>query len=367
MPSDAWIKILRPTLCRNRRADSPPAKRGRVGRYKNYVPEEEAIRNDYSQQYVDGGEWPQNWILGADPDHCFEECGPQQQRLLALKKASANTNAVAPSYLPFAELASLHPAKFEVILLDPPFSAYFTWVHLQELPVPALAADPSFTFMWVGSGTGEGLESGHEVFARWGYRRCEDVVWVRTNKTTNARTRPRARCSRALTRTKQHCLIGIRGTVRWEGDTADPTRKPPEMYTLIENFCLGTRRLEVFSRAHSSVRRGWVTALMPRMGGMRPMGTIANQHDFALPSTTIMTPRTFLFHHRPVLYVDSPLIDDPASWTPLISFSVVILATVEPQPVIPCHAADKVHNQMPANPVPPLQACKVLPHHQHPT
>ena len=47
----------------------------------------------------------------------------------------------------------------------------------------------------------------------------------------------------------------------WEGDPSDPTRKPPEMYTLIENFCLGTRRLEIFGRASSSLRRGWVTVL----------------------------------------------------------------------------------------------------------
>jgi mRNA (2'-O-methyladenosine-N6-)-methyltransferase len=55
------------------RADLPPAKRARAARYKNYVPEEETVRNDYSQRYVDGGEWPQNWVLGADPEHRFEE------------------------------------------------------------------------------------------------------------------------------------------------------------------------------------------------------------------------------------------------------------------------------------------------------
>lgn len=38
----------------------------------------------------------------------------------------------------------------------------------------------------------------------------------------------------------------------------DPLRKPPELHALIENFCLGTRRLEIFGRA-SSLRRGWVT------------------------------------------------------------------------------------------------------------
>ncbi|KAJ7490513.1 hypothetical protein FB451DRAFT_1389298 [Mycena latifolia] len=107
----------------------------------------------------------------------------------------------------------------------------FTWAHLQELPIPAFAADPSFIFMWVGSGAGEGLESGRE-----------DVVWVRTNKTTNRGPGTDAPTSSLLTRRKQHCLIGIRGTVRWEGNAADLTRKPPEIF-------LGVRRREVFGRA----------------------------------------------------------------------------------------------------------------------
>jgi mRNA (2'-O-methyladenosine-N6-)-methyltransferase len=55
------------------RQDLPPAKRARVARYHNYVPEEETIRNDYSQRYVDGGEWPQSWVLGAEPERRFEE------------------------------------------------------------------------------------------------------------------------------------------------------------------------------------------------------------------------------------------------------------------------------------------------------
>jgi mRNA m6A methyltransferase non-catalytic subunit len=32
------------------------------------------------------------------------------------------------------------------------------------------------------------------------------------------------------------------------------------MYTLVENFCLGLRRLEIFGRART-LRKGWVTAL----------------------------------------------------------------------------------------------------------
>jgi len=55
------------------RADLPLAKKARVAKYQNYVPEEETIRNDYNQRYVDGGEWPQNWVQGADPARRFEE------------------------------------------------------------------------------------------------------------------------------------------------------------------------------------------------------------------------------------------------------------------------------------------------------
>ncbi|KAJ7495242.1 hypothetical protein FB451DRAFT_1387292 [Mycena latifolia] len=55
-----------------------------------------------------------------------------------------------------------------------------------------------------------------------------------------------------------------------------------------------------------------------------------------------MAPRLFLFHHCPVPYMDSPLINGNISWPPLIT--VMILATVEPQPVTLCHAAEKVHD-----------------------
>lgn len=68
-PSSPIVNAQQP-----QRPDLPPAKRARVARYSKYVPEEETIRNDYSQRYVDAGEWPQNWVLGAEPERRFEEC-----------------------------------------------------------------------------------------------------------------------------------------------------------------------------------------------------------------------------------------------------------------------------------------------------
>ena len=75
--------------------------------------------------------------------------------------------------------------KFDIILIDPPFSSSFSWDELEKLPIAQMSADPSFVFLWVGSGAGEGLERGREVIAKWGFRRSEDIVWVKTNKETN--------------------------------------------------------------------------------------------------------------------------------------------------------------------------------------
>jgi mRNA m6A methyltransferase non-catalytic subunit len=99
---------------------------------------------------------------------------------------SVDAHAIPPTYLEISQISTLHPAKFDVILIDPPFSSSFTWDELQDLPIPLLAADPSFVLLWVGSGAGDGLERGREVLARWGFRRCEDIVWVKTNCDSNS-------------------------------------------------------------------------------------------------------------------------------------------------------------------------------------
>jgi N6-adenosine-specific RNA methylase IME4 len=54
-----------------------------------------------------------------------------------------------------------------------------------------------------------------------------------------------------------HCNVDL-DVICWEGDPDDPLMKPPELFTLIENFCLGTRRVELFG-TRKSLRRGWLT------------------------------------------------------------------------------------------------------------
>ncbi|CCF54297.1 hypothetical protein NDA11_003171 [Ustilago hordei] len=302
----------------------------------NYSASEHTLRNDYSQHFVDtsAGLLPGNAVRNPSSSTRFDEY-PKLKRLVQLKDALVARVAHPPTYLrvdlrpslePFRDpsrstatfhLGSLIPVKYDVVLIDPPLEAYeweayasastsastgaqastWSWEEIAALPVPQLAAKESFVFLWVGSGAGDGLERGREVLAKWGYRRCEDIVCIRTNPQTGSdaggSSSEQPSTSSAFTRSSQHCLMGIRGTVRrstdtrfvhcnidtdvmlWPGpddeqpaahlDTAGPRRKlpdmtskPPELYSIIENFCLGTRRLELFGR-NSNLRRGWLT------------------------------------------------------------------------------------------------------------
>jgi len=51
------------------------------------------------------------------------------------------------------------------------------------------------------------------------------------------------------------------------------------MYTLIESFCLGARRLEVFGRRRPGrqLRRGWVTVLLDEDGDMSAVDRVDDQ------------------------------------------------------------------------------------------
>lgn len=299
----------------------------------NYSAAEKTLRNDYSQHFVDSGQLPGNAVRNPSAELRFEEY-PKLQRLVQLKDSLVNSIAHPPTYLqadlrPSLQsyrtlrspetfhLGSLIPVKYDVVLVDPPLEAYewegqpsamgqtWSWDNIAALPVPQVAAKESFVFLWVGSGAGDGLERGREVLAKWGYRRCEDIVWIRTNPQTHSQPQPSS--TSAFARSSQHCLMGIRGTVRrstdthfvhcnvdtdvilWHGDgTSDMKSKPPELYQIIENFCLGTRRLELFGR-NRNLRRGWLTVgleLGPDAPGWPADGRV-HRHDLPSPTEAV--------------------------------------------------------------------------------
>ena len=48
-----------------------------------------------------------------------------------------------------------------------------------ELDIGEVAAPRSFIFLWCGSS--DGLDLGRVCLRRWGFRRCEDICWIKTN------------------------------------------------------------------------------------------------------------------------------------------------------------------------------------------
>jgi hypothetical protein len=153
-----------------------------------------------------------------------------------LKAEHVDSNSHPPLHLPLTDTSpgtistATAGTRFDVILLRPTG----TWAETAELPIRNLSADPSFVFLWVGKGDDEGLEKGRECFAKWGFRRAEDIVWVKTNKRRlkadnsgasdnhqeHEELKNRGTGGGGLfASSKEHCLMGIRGTVRRSTDT----------------------------------------------------------------------------------------------------------------------------------------------------
>lgn len=79
--------------------------------------------------------------------------------------------------------------------------------------VESLGDSPSFIFLWVGS---EHLDDGRELFKKWGFKRCEDIVWIKTNL---IKKKPPPQSDEGiLIRVKEHCLIGYKGEAKKASD-----------------------------------------------------------------------------------------------------------------------------------------------------
>lgn len=51
--------------------------------------------------------------------------------------------------------------------------------QIKGLEIEAVAAQRSFVFLWCGSS--DGLDHGRLCLKKWGFRRCEDICWIKTN------------------------------------------------------------------------------------------------------------------------------------------------------------------------------------------
>ncbi|KAK9819653.1 hypothetical protein WJX72_000802 [[Myrmecia] bisecta] len=159
--------------------------------------------------------------------------------------------------------------KFGVIMADPP------WEIHQDLPYGTMAddemrnmnlqvlQDEGVIFLWV---TGRAMELGRECLEIWGYRRVDELIWVKTNQLQRLiRT---GRTGHWLNHSKEHCLVGVKGNPPQinrnldcdvlVAEVRETSRKPDEMYSLLERLSPGTRKIEIFARQHN-VRPGWVS------------------------------------------------------------------------------------------------------------
>lgn len=242
--------------------------------------------NDYCQHFIDTGQRPQNFIRDVGLADRFEEY-PKLRELIKLKDDLIAETATPPMYLK-TDLLSYNlkelNCKFDVILIEPPLEEYqrtcgatnvqlWNWDQIMELDIGEVAANRSFVFLWCGSS--DGLDMGRFCLRKWGFRRCEDICWIRTNINNPGHSK-NLDSKAVLQRTKEHCLMGIKGTVRrsTDGDfihanvdidliiSEEPEygsiEKPVEIFHIIEHFCLGRRRLHLFGR-DTTIRPGWLT------------------------------------------------------------------------------------------------------------
>ncbi|KAM0059910.1 putative mRNA (2'-O-methyladenosine-N(6)-)-methyltransferase [Helianthus debilis subsp. tardiflorus] len=158
--------------------------------------------------------------------------------------------------------------QYGVIMADPPWDIHMELPYgtmaddeMRNLNIQALQTD-GLIFLWV---TGRAMELGRECLELWGYKRVEEIIWVKTNQLQRIiRT---GRTGHWLNHSKEHCLVGIKGDpiVNRNIDTdvivaevRETSRKPDEMYPLLERISPRTRKLELFARMHNT-HAGWMS------------------------------------------------------------------------------------------------------------
>lgn len=117
-------------------------------------------------------------------------------------------------------------------------------------------------FLWV---TGRAMELGRDCLDLWGYKRIEEIVWIKTNQLQRIiRT---GRTGHWLNHSKEHCLVGIKGNPKINrnvdcdvivSEVRETSRKPDEIYKIIERMKPGGVKVELFARPHNRMP-GWIS------------------------------------------------------------------------------------------------------------
>ncbi|KAJ9117472.1 hypothetical protein QFC22_004322 [Naganishia vaughanmartiniae] len=157
--------------------------------------------------------------------------------------------------------------SFDLILADPPWDIHMTLPYgtlsdddLRALPIPSLQPTWGVLALWV---TGRAMELARELFKAWGYRRIDEIVWVKVGQLGGlVRT---GRTGHWLNHTCEHLLIALKlpsesefpdrsAPVPWDSDPRldylkrgvdgdvvvaegrETSRKPDEFYGILERL-----------------------------------------------------------------------------------------------------------------------------------
>ncbi|KAH8915366.1 MT-A70-domain-containing protein [Atractiella rhizophila] len=198
----------------------------------------------------------------------FGESGKREKNRLPPQYINGDCRTIDPEVM----------GKFEIVLADPPWDIHqnlpygtMTDDDMRAMPIPQLQDDGGLLFLWV---TGRAMDVARDLLVHWGYERVDEIVWVKTNQLQRLiRT---GRTGHWLNHTKEHCLVAIRRTdpsqparfPSWakrgiDGDVIvsevrETSRKPDELYEIIERLCPDGRKIEFFGRWHN-LREGWIT------------------------------------------------------------------------------------------------------------
>jgi len=143
--------------------------------------------------------------------------------------------------------------------------------HLNIRPL----VDDGLIFLWV---THRAMELGRECLKIWGFSRVEELIWVKTNQLKRLRKTGTpciipnllhisyviepGRTGHWLNHSKEHCLVGVKGKPSLPNKLLDcdvivsevreTSKKPDEIYKLIERLSPGGRKLGMYSSSINS-------------------------------------------------------------------------------------------------------------------
>jgi len=204
-------------------------------------------------------------------DTTSDDENEKQIDYVAIARKRTKTGMTQPQWINcdirYLDLSVL--GKFTVIMADPPWDIHMelpygtmTDDEMKNMRIRELSDDGLF-FLWV---TGRAMELGRELLRLWGYKRVDELIWVKTNQLQRLiRT---GRTGHWLNHGKEHCLVGIKGEPKGlnrgldcdvlVAEVRDTSHKPDEIYGIIERLSPGSRKLELFGRMHN-VQPNWVT------------------------------------------------------------------------------------------------------------